>query len=851
MPSVVAGLALACSTSTVLSQDFTICTFDADYCTVNTDNTPVPSVFYWTNDVGNPAGSVYLVINWANNPSGWQDTKLSWDIAWPGIDCPDYANVEFDVKIDQANSYPALDGSYGGVQVVCQGWQGWGLNTEAHSWVAVGNSSLIATSDWQHVTVPLTSFPWTLSRLCVNFYGNPPEATTNTICYFVDNLKLTAPPAPPPTLALQLSPKPQPGLNLFTSVAGNQWQRQNIRLASTGYGWYNSGAPTTYSFTIADFPSPGTTNFLWNFDTSTQVGDWGGWWGLTPTFTWDETNPDASDTCTNGSMYVVVPFTTAGDEQTSFRGLFSSSLDGTRYASLSFDIKVDPSSGPITSGANYGTFDAIGFAWDQEQVGTYTIPLSATNWTHVNLPINRSMAGLSNVEGFWFKMWSGSDHTNALKFWLDNVTVEAAAQGFQAHMYLAPGPNTGLPVAPDWNETNCIFVQIQGSPNGNATAAFRFKTNYPGSNGGTNIIALVTNEDCTVTTLVDDYYGACVLATITNGPVLGTWSVTFHDNTNVTFSGPGASTNFTIPAEVLDAMFANYDYTMLVYYGVGSAGTNGIGQKAIFSRAVITNEYLYPWIDDNFSAPALDTATWAISADASDGIFVVPTDAKGWLTWTLPDTGFGLQTSPDLVNPYLWGTPAFHTFVNKDVRQSLIRGVYETEMLQFDVSGGSLPEGLLIRESPTAASLGQTSIRPLAGGNYQISSFFDVYLEVSTDSGTNWLAATNGPAPLRMNVSSATNTLPPFEGQYASPSGWVGLYANGVVLSNLVSGMFSGSFPPPQLTDPTNSYSSTVEVTISTDGGAIFNGYSAAGANTEAVSAGGGRMFFRLMKPGS
>ena len=66
--------------------------------------------------------------------------------------------------------------------------------------------------------------------------------------------------------------------------------------------------------------------------------------------------------------------------------------------------------------------------------------------------------------------------------------------------------------------------------------------------------------------------------------------------------------------------------------------------------------------------------------------------------------------------------------------------LYVTELTQLNVSGGTLPAGVLIRESPTKASLGQTRIQPDTGG-YQIDSFFDIFLEVSTDNGSTWVPA--------------------------------------------------------------------------------------------------------------
>jgi len=72
---------------------------------------------------------------------------------------------------------------------------------------------------------------------------------------------------------------------------------------------------------------------------------------------------------------------------------------------------------------------------------------------------------------------------------------------------------------------------------------------------------------------------------------------------------------------------------------------------------------------------------------------------------------------------------------------------FDTEMLQLDISGGTLPAGVRIRESPTIASLGKTDISPFGGG-FAIDSFFDVFTELSLDGGQQWVPSQSPPLPL-------------------------------------------------------------------------------------------------------
>jgi hypothetical protein len=63
--------------------------------------------------------------------------------------------------------------------------------------------------------------------------------------------------------------------------------------------------------------------------------------------------------------------------------------------------------------------------------------------------------------------------------------------------------------------------------------------------------------------------------------------------------------------------------------------------------------------------------------------------------------------------------------------------VYDTEMLQLNLAGNSPFGPLMIRESPTKQSLGKHTIAPDPRG-YRVSSFFDVFTELSTDDGQTW-----------------------------------------------------------------------------------------------------------------
>ncbi len=154
---------------------------------------------------------------------------------------------------------------------------------------------------------------------------------------------------------------------------------------------------------------------------------------------------------------------------------------------------------------------------------------------------------------------------------------------------------------------------------------------------------------------------------------------------------------------------------------------------------------------------------------------------------------------------------------------------FDTEMTQMTISGGSLPTGVMLRESPTLASTGKTTIRSVSGG-YMISSFFDVFTEVSLDGGSSWtpsqqsvhLETRNDPATVTQ-VSEPTQLLPPPCGVYLSPQQWFALYAQGIVLRDVTLKLFTLSFAPPSAgTTNTNSFNLQVDLQVSSDGGNTF-----------------------------
>lgn len=400
-----------------------------------------------------------------------------------------------------------------------------------------------------------------------------------------------------------------------------------------------------------------------------------------------------------------------GDNQFSMWGSFSGSpnswtqpLDGAAYTNLSMDIFWDPNSPIRPATGDYGNDFRWGFAvgapaYAQIPFNTHTT--IATNdvghWFHLSAPINLATVGpnINNIVGVWIKMWTGDNPTNSLNdgvatFWVDNIRLQALAtnapppppptlgmekatpglkifasaagsqyqrqsirtvnpayswiggfdpvtysitiseypdtnySGFQTHLFIIPGTSLQTnQTSPDYSEPNVVFLDIQNQVNGGAFANFRYKVDE--TNGNSMI------------------YGSGTIAGIGAPSIRGTWSLTFDPAGPITLTAPnGANTNFSMPSEHL----APFNGPAYAYFGIQPNRPANIGQSATLARLQITG--VPTPIDDTFSGPGLDTATWQVVAENVAGVVTVPPDATFWMTWTLPDRDFVFQVAEDL-----------------------------------------------------------------------------------------------------------------------------------------------------------------------------------------------------------
>ena len=195
--------------------------------------------------------------------------------------------------------------------------------------------------------------------------------------------------------------------------------------------------------------------------------------------------------------------------------------------------------------------------------------------------------------------------------------------------------------------------------------------------------------------------------------------------------------------------------------------------------------------------------------------------------------------------------PANATVRVTHTSDSGVTNIFDTEMLALNILGGTLPPGMMIRESPTLASTGQTTMRPVTGG-FMISSFFDIFTEVSLDGGSTWSPST-GPGRMQLTapapeIAAPTPKLPPPDGVYLGPAQWFARYANEIIITNVTQRAFTQAQPlPPPGETQFESFFSMISGLISTNGGATFSPFSASADSqvrvTSMIDAGNTRFF--------
>ncbi len=452
---------------------------------------------------------------------------------------------------------------------------------------------------------------------------------------------------------------------------------------------------------ISNFDDPNEAT-LWSWET----------WSI-PAEVWHDATLDAGGGSVAGSLRIINNFTNnpGGYSQAVVSMSLGTDVDAeTLYTNISLDVKLDPSSYPRVNGTSYGAIEIIfrnGADWTWNSLGSYELTAADTNWHHLKFPVKApgdkvhhltlklGQNGLTNTVIYnidnirWTEVvteapppsmaieaskpglnllaaspgqydrqniktvgtsfgWIGSSQPVSFSMKIAAFPDVTAYLGHQAHIYLVPG-TPGNENSPDWNEPTCVLFEVKANAIFGATATFHYKTNSPGSNGPATLDNATTM-----------YFNAAAtngavgqLGSVTGLSRIGTWTLTFDHDTNITLTTPdNATASFVMPPE--DA--AQFTGDITAYFGAMPGQLANVGQTVILERIRITSGAT-PLLDDNFSVSPLDPLVWTVSASSPAGVVVVTPTDPFWVSWTTPASGFTLQTN-STANSTGWGDAA-------------------------------------------------------------------------------------------------------------------------------------------------------------------------------------------------
>jgi hypothetical protein len=252
--------------------------------------------------------------------------------------------------------------------------------------------------------------------------------------------------------------------------------------------------------------------------------------------------------------------------------------------------------------------------------------------TGLNLFTTDNVYGRQNIRTVETNLtWVGASAPVTYSVTVAAFPVSSVYSNFQTHMLLVADPPAAAGQSdPDWNATNVVRFDIGNNADRSGYASFRFKTNAPGSNG--------------------TYYDVGTLGNVGSATVVGTWSVTFDQDTNVTLTSPdGTTTQLVFPAEAVP--FFNTP-NFRVYFGAMPNNAPNVGQAAVLGGAAVSGAG--GSVSDDFSGAQLDPQKWEVSAILPANVVQVPADAAFWLSWTLPDNQYVLRATSNLADPNSW-----------------------------------------------------------------------------------------------------------------------------------------------------------------------------------------------------
>ncbi len=231
--------------------------------------------------------------------------------------------------------------------------------------------------------------------------------------------------------------------------------------------------------------------------------------------------------------------------------------------------------------------------------------------------------------------WIGASGPVSYSFTISQWNVPAN-DTISAITYFIPNA-TANDAGGDYSESNVIAMALSSTPTG-VSWNFNEKANAPNCYCATNLVSLPATT------------------------AIGTWTVTFNNDTNVTMTGPGVSTNFTIADTNLATELNStnnsgaFSEGMSIWFGMQLGNTGGQSANdhiviSEFKTSGTAND-----IDDVFTADngVLDSSIWTNRASFYTCIQMLTPGNPYLAEWNQTAAGFQLTASASLGASAQW-----------------------------------------------------------------------------------------------------------------------------------------------------------------------------------------------------
>ena len=359
-------------------------------------------------------------------------------------------------------------------------------------------------------------------------------------------------------------------------------------------------------------------------------------------------------------------------------------------------------------------------------------------------------------------------------FTVNSFPQNPASYGCVAYLWLIPNP-AGVENSADYNEANGVIIGLNQYSPTNATLTFQYKVNQPAGNSMYYGNAPYTNAPGSWDGVTPNYYETGTLGSVTNsGTAVGTWSVRFTSNTNLTLIAPNGSTaSYILPAYNSGYFAETTGFN--AYLGFIANNSGAFNQAVVYSNFAVSGN-VNPFSDNFLADPVLNTNNWNTSVAATPAtVLIPPASAPYWLAWTNIPLGYSLETGSNLMNIAAWTSPSLYpvlSFVGQNQQLvdstelppgttgffNLIKRTFT--QLQVLLPGQTNAPGTALGYvgTPTTISLAAQGFNPTTvtvnacDANWQIINGASDQIHLSTSDGSAFL-------PADLSLSNGTVTF--------------------------------------------------------------------------------------------